>query len=180
MRALRVTLVDLPGFEQFNGEKRWLSAPDPYPEIYPGETFNGATLQCDPHFDNFGAPGLMHVFGTGVIPGATYEVQTVDSTCVDLNDPACYSAPLVVQTGAWGDLAKPFKSVEIPTQPDFKDIAAEVESFLGAPGAPIKARAQLQPNVPDPNLDVDFKDIAEAVAAFVTGVYPYEGPNSCL
>ena len=137
-------------------------------------------MQCDPHFDNFGSAELVHVFGAGVIPGATYEVQTVDTSCVDLNDPGCYSDPLTVQTGTWGDIAKPFWTVEEPSQPDFRDIAAAVESFTAAPGAPIKARAQLQPNVPDPNLAVDFKDIAEAVAAFVTNHYPYDGPSSCL
>ena len=68
---------------------------------------------------------------------------------------------------------------ELTTQPDFKDIAGVVQSFVAAPGAPIKARAQLQPNVPDPDVNVDFKDIAEAVAAFVTHTYPYDGPDSC-
>jgi len=179
-RAVRVTFVDLPGFAQFNGETRWLSAPGPYPEIFAGETFNGAILQCDPHFDNFGAAGLIHVFGAGVIPGATYEVQTVDTSCADLNDPGCYSPPLVVQTGKWGDIVDLFWYAGGPAQPDFQDIAATVESFVAAPGAPIKARAQLQPNTPNPNANVDFKDIAEAVSAFVTGVYPYDGPDSCL
>jgi len=180
LRAVRITFVDLPGFEQFNGDTRWLSAPVPHPEIYPGETFNGATLQCDPHFDNFGPADLMHVFGAGVIPGATYEVQTVDTSCTDLEDPACYTDPLTVLTAQWGDIVDPFWTPDGPAQPDFKDISGAVESFMALPGAPIKARAQLQPNVPDPNAAVDFKDIAAVVAAFATGVYPYDGPNSCL
>jgi len=180
LHAVRVTFVDLPGFEQFNGETRWLSAPSPYPEIFAGETFNGATLQCDPHFDHFGAAGLIHVFGAGVIPGAVYEVQTVDTSCTDLNDPTCFSAPLVVQTGKWGDIVEWIWYPGGPMQPDFQDIAAVVRSFMGTPGAPIKARVQLRPNVPDPNASIDFRDIAEAVSAFVTGVYPYDGPTGCF
>jgi len=178
-RAIRVTFVDLPGFEQFNGETRWLGAPGTLPDVVAGQTFTGAPLQCDPHFDDFASWSLMHVFGPGVIPGATYEVQTVDSSCDNLQDPACYSAPFEVHTGAWGDVAPPFKSPQYLTQPDFRDISALVDAFLAAPGAPIKAQAQLQPNVPDPDNSVDFHDISDGVSAFLGEAYPYVGPNTC-
>jgi len=179
-RAVRVTFVELPGFEQFNGEHRWLGAPGSYPEVDAGQSFSAAALQCAPHFDNFGAWQLMHVFGPGVVPGATYEVETADTTCPDLDDPSCYSDPLVVTTGVWGGTAKPFHSPENLVQPDFRDIAALVQAFAGEGDAPITAQAQLQPNVLDPAAAVDFRDVSVGVGAFLSGVYPFDGPDGCL
>ncbi len=177
-RAVRITYVNLDGFASFNGQTRWLSAPSVYPEVGTPGGFSAAELQCTPHFDNFGTPGMIHVFGAGIVPNSTYEIQSVNQTCPDLNDPACYSAPLVVQTSAWGDVVIPFLATD-PFQPNFKDITAQVASFLASPGAPIKARAQLQPSTPAPTNAIDFKDITAAVSAFLGDPYPFDGPTAC-
>ena len=65
------------------------------------------------------------------------------------------------------------------TQLDFTDIASVVDKFTASPTAPIKARAQLQPNVPDPTKPVDFSDIASVVDAFTGADYPFAGPTAC-
>jgi len=57
------------------------------------------------------------------------------------------------------------------------------EKFTALPTAPIKASAQLQPNVVFPNRAVDFRGIAADVGAFVgdayAGVPGMTGPCTC-
>ena len=76
------------------------------------------------------------------------------------------------------DYPMPLYHGDDPTalQPDFNDIAAMVQKFLAAPGAPIKAVAQLQPNCVFPDRPIDFKDIAAAVVAFL-GTPTYADSN---
>ena len=57
-----------------------------------------------------------------------------------------------------------------------------VQKFLAAEGAPIKAVAALQPNVPFPIRPIDFKDIAADVEAFLDDPFYAErnhGPCPC-
>ena len=70
--------------------------------------------------------------------------------------------------------------LELTRDPEvaLSDIAAVVQKFVGLLD-PIKARAQLTPNLLDPLDLVDFRDIAAAVAAFVDSIYPYSGPLAC-
>ena len=56
-------------------------------------------------------------------------------------------------------------------QPDFIDVAGVVSKFLQEPAAPIKALAQLQPNVALPDRPVDFRDISTDVSAFLSTPY---------
>ena len=83
-----------------------------------------------------------------------------------------------VTTGKWGDVVPPFAGGPAP-QPDFGDIASLIDKFQAMPGSPIKARAQLQPNVPDPSQPIDFRDIADGISAFTGGLYPYDVPAMC-
>ena len=69
-------------------------------------------------------------------------------------------------SGERGESQRPLASVPI-----------EVSS--SNPRAPIKVRAQLRPNVPDPSQPVDFRDIADDVDAFTGASYPYDGPLEC-
>ena len=78
-----------------------------------------------------------------------------------------YSAPLLVETGKWGDISPEYASAAGDAQPNFNDIAASVQKFLSAPGAPITAQAQLQPNVVHPDHRIDFNDMAATVAGFL-------------
>ena len=58
---------------------------------------------------------------------------------------------------------------------DFDDITAVVDKFRNLPGAPIKARADIAPDMPDQI--VDFTDIPAVVDAFRSLPYPYDGPD---
>ena len=63
--------------------------------------------------------------------------------------------------------------------PDFVDISSLVSKFQGEAGAPIKARAQLQPNLVNPANSVSFADIGHAVSSFQGVPYPFAGPSEC-
>ena len=86
---------------------------------------------------------------------------------------------LLITTAKWGDIVGPFSEEGGPKQPDFLDIGSLVAKFQAKHDAPIKARAQLQPNIPDPTQRVDFKDIAAGVDAFLGKPYPFAGPQPC-
>jgi len=177
-QAIQIEFIDLPEFPSWNTEKRWLGPPRQYPDEFnnqPGLTFTGVSLSCEPVFEDWGALGLLQVFGGEIVPESSYAVRIVQDCCSDLNDPSCYSVPLIINTGAWGDIWPAFRSDPgAPTQPDFTDIAAMVRKFQALPDAPIKPVAQLQPNTALPDRPIDFKDIAADVQAFV-GAIPYSG-----
>lgn len=80
-------------------------------------------------------------------------------------------------TDKWGDIVPPFATVGGSIQPDFRDIASIVDKFKDLEGAPAKAYADLETNVPD--LRVDFNDIAGCVDAFKGIPYPFDGPSGC-
>lgn len=83
----------------------------------------------------------------------------------------------VITTPKWCDVAFPMGGVG---QPNFGDISAVVGAFQGQATGLVKARAKVQPRVPNPSAAVDFSDISATVAAFQTGgVYPYAGPDMC-
>ena len=176
--ALRVTLADLPSpFDSFSGQTRWVGPPQSYPESDADPTpFMAGTLQCDPHFRDWSTVGLVHIFGADIVPSALYEIQAV---ACDTGVEANFSSALTVMTAKWGDIVDPFNPPSPTTQPDFADIAAVVNKFSSGPGAPIKARAQLHPNVPNPSASVDFVDISNCVDAFRGLSYPYAGPVGC-
>jgi len=184
--AIRVGLVSLDGYPQFNGEYRWVGPPQAYPEensAIPGLTFQGSYLLGEPYYQDWGSVGLLHVFSSDVVPGSEYEVAAIDIGG-NINDPNDYSTPLAIRTARWGDIVAPFAGSG-SVQPDFTDIAAEVQKFLANPGAPIKAQTQLTPNMPDPTGPINFKDIAADVSAFLgvpywisTGIPgPYSVPS---
>lgn len=178
LTALRVTLVDLPPpFDSFSGQIRWVGPPQSYPESDSNPTpFMAATLQCDPHYRDWSTVGLIHIYGSEIVPSAVYDVQAV---ACDISEEANFSGALTVMTGTWGDIVEPFSPPSPTTQPDLSDISALVAKFSSQPGAPIKARAQLHPNVPNPSANINFTDIAHCVGAFAGQTYPYSGPAAC-
>jgi len=92
---------------------------------------------------------------------------------------ADFGTPVEVPTGTWGDVAPRYEGDDPGApQPDFNDIAALVGKFLADPAAPIKAHAQLQPNVVLPDRAIDFRDIAAGVAAFISTSYADSVPES--
>ena len=85
---------------------------------------------------------------------------------------------LTVTTGRWGDVVAPFHTPEGATQPDFADIASIIQKY-GQVRAPLRASAELHPNLPNLDLPIDIRDIAAAVDAFTGQQYPYDGPTAC-
>jgi len=189
--AIRVKFVDLPGFMLPNPDYLWVSEPFDAPEensSSPGLTFRAAALSCVPHFRDWSTQGILSVFGAEIAPGSVYEVQRADISCPDLTDENCFSPAVTITTGKFGDVTELFDDPDCldppgpcnPPQPDFSDVAALVRKFTAAPDAPIKAVAQLQPNVVFPNRSVDFKDISADVSAFVGVPFPSLFPGPCV
>jgi len=177
MTALRVTLSDLPSpFDAFDGNVRWVGAPQVFQET-PGPTFfRGAPLVCAPVFRDWGSEGLIHVYGDAVVPEGEYTVQAIAQGC-DTEDECNYSAALSLTNQKWGDVVVPFASEGATGQPNFLDISAVADKFRDAPGAVIKARADLQPDTPNQN--VNFADISVDADAFRGTMYPFDGPSGC-
>lgn len=185
--AIRVDLVALrpPGrgsdFAAFEGTSRWVGAP--YTVVDQSTSGPVATkvapLQCEPHVQDWGAVGLVNVYGPAVMPLSTYVVSYYDVACGDINNPACYSPALELHTSAWGDIVPLFYIPgSIISEPDFSDISAVVSKFLGN-ATPTRAQADLDPNVPNLTNAVDFNDIAAAVNSYLGLPYPYDGPTAC-
>jgi hypothetical protein len=186
LTALRVTLEDMPApFESHESCQVWVGEPFDVTETSgdpgstPEPTFKGAELQSTAYCADWGEVGLVRVLDDEIVPNALYHVSAIDCNC-DTSDEANYSTPLPVTTSLWGDLVGDC-GVSPCTPPDgtvnFVDITAVVDKFKNTPGAPIKARVDLAPDVPD--RIIDFSDIPLAVDAFRGLPYPFDGPDDC-
>ncbi|MEK7710647.1 MAG: S8 family serine peptidase [Planctomycetota bacterium] len=189
--AIRVTLASLhhpnppytggaaADFSAFEGQIRWVGPPVEYMESQSSLTpFVAATLQCTPYYTDWSTVGLLHVIGAEIVPSSVYELQSVPEGC-SIAAEFDYSTTLTVVTGRWGDIESPFSPPAASQQPDIADISALVNKFKSALGAPIKSRALLAGDIPDPAPDVGFDHIAACVEAFKGLPYPYAGLPSC-
>lgn len=175
--AIRVTLSELDGFEQFNGQVRWLGPSQTYSDNSNNtNTFQASQLQCEPHFSNWNGNETF-AFGADVVPNSVYAIQVVDELCPDLNDPACYSAAQMITTARWGDVVAPFAATGL-SQPDIGDVLSLVRRWLGS-STPSKTHAQLQNNITDPSQEISVDDVLVVVNAWLGGGYPFAGPTSC-
>jgi len=73
----------------------------------------------------------------------------------------------------------PFNPPATSTQPNSVDIAQLVNKFKNVAGAPVKAIAQLQPNLPELNADINALDIVAVVDAVKEFAYAFGGPCAC-
>ncbi len=191
MTALRVRMVSLhhpdppytggaaADFTAFEGQFRWVGPPSEYVESLGSPTpFTAATLQCTPHYADWGTIGLLHVLGIEVIPSSVYEVQAITEGC-PIGSTYTYSEGMQVITGRWGDVDFPFNPPATTQQPDVGDISALINKFRSTPGAPIKARALLAGPIPNVAVDFDFGHVAVCVDAFRGEGYPYPPPVNC-
>ncbi len=178
--ALRVTLANLDLFGSFNGQVRWVGPPQDYPEGgNPVPTFSAAQLQCEPHFMDWGNIDLLHVFGSEIVPSSTYEVQAIHESCIEqITDEFAYSLPLVTTTAKWGDVVEPFNPPSVSAQPSISDILSIVDKWLGNLN-PIKASAQLIPELLNPSLPVGIADILADVDAWLGTPYPFDISAAC-
>ena len=188
--AIRVTLTDLPnGLEALEGTQLWVGEPVELTEnsglLDPAEapdwpTLWAATLQCDPHFMDWGAYDMIHVYDETIVPNGMYEVQAVNETC-DLVPESNYSAKLVVGTSAWGDVCDQWNGTawDPPNgQIDLVyDVTAILDKYKNVEGALIKARADIEPALPDQK--VNMTDVTFALDAFSGLSYPFATPDPC-
>jgi hypothetical protein len=163
---------------------RWVGPPLVYLESNdsPGVgNFKLAKLQCTPFYHDWTAEGPIYVGGAEIVPSSTYAVQNVSSSCMG-QEATCtgVSTELLMYTGRAGDVATPFQSLGPPlTQPNALDVTALVAKFRNLAGAVSKAVAQVQPNFPDPNSDINAIDIVTVVDNVRGFGYTYSGPCIC-
>jgi len=182
-QAIRVKITSLNGYPIPDPDYLWVGPPFDAPEEdsgQPGLTFKAAPLQCTPYFRDWSTLGVVSVYGAEIIPDSTYQVQPVDITCPSFTQESCFASPVEIDTGRYADNSEVFQGPGNPPQPDFADISALVSKFLADPGAPIKALAQLQPNVVFPMRPIDFNDISGAVSAFLGTSYASQYPGPCV
>jgi len=208
--VLRVRFVSLDGYSIPSRDFLFVGPPHQAPEedaSIPGQTFTAAPLQCGVYVHAWPSEGIVSVYGAEIMPGSTYQVQRAFVDCPNLeNDDACWSEPLTITTGKYGDVSPIFDAPGSPAQPDFNDIAAMVRKFQSTPSecgggandglpcagagdcpsgscditAPLKSTCQLQPNTVFPERAIDFKDIATDVGAFTGTAYSAVNFGPCL
>jgi hypothetical protein len=160
--ALRVKHVD-------SGMSWWVGEPD---------VEGIARLASAPEFRDWGLyPEVIQVGDCPIVPGASYEVQSL----LDIDDPqdeGAYSAVLAVPTvSLWGDVTG--SSVNVPSDGsvNFSDVSAVVDCFRASPNALPLERCDLSATTPDAT--VNFQDVSAAVDAFRGLPYPFADPTTC-
>jgi hypothetical protein len=150
-----------------------------------------AGLTCNPdnaHYRDWSTVdgGVVYITHPGIVPvpipggpPATYEIRMI-AFGSDAGDEASYSAGKTVQQVRWGDLAGPFDSTSnYYTAPEGTstsvsitiDITAALNKFGNRSGAPIKARADVEPCVAD--LKINIPDVSRLLDAFRGLAYPF-------
>jgi len=168
-RKIKVTIVSMPQFPARVGEMWWagpeVAVPNP-PSLTP---LRGAQLVCTKPAAAVWATGVVYLFGTAIVPNATYNVQICNADNTDCSD------PLLVGTSIWGNVVSPHNAA------NFADISADVDKFRNLATAPITPRTDLvgtgNPGQPStPNQVTNFADISAAVDAFRTFPYGFTVP----
>lgn len=184
---VRITCLSLDGFPAPPTNTFYVDPPYQAPDentMQPGLTMTAAPLSCSPHAHPWSLESVVNAYGAEIMPRSEYAIQRAYADCTDLlTSEQCWSHPVIIATGAFGDVIEPWYVPQGPPQPDFNDISAIVAKFLANPDTPTKAMAQLQPNVVFPSRPTDFNDIAASVAAFLGVPYPLaidaSGPCAC-
>lgn len=159
-------------YPEFLGQALWVGPPQEYPEddsSDPTRTFTGASLTCEPHYQDWSGIDTLHVFGPEIVPNSQYAVLVLNEGCPTTSADN-FSPPTQIDTSAFGDVVAPFFPLGLP-QPNFQDVSAFVARFLDNPGAPIKASAQLVPNVLAPVDRISFRDVNAVAQSFLGGSY---------
>jgi hypothetical protein len=189
--ALRVILTGLPvPFSFMNGTTMWVGPPQEFSESAGSRLrsesplapfFWAATLQCTPHYFDWGSLGTLHVYHEVVIPGGRYTIQSVDTLC-DAGIAASFSGPLVISQSRWGDLVGPFDAgTGVWAAPDNRnditiDVIAVLDKFGNRPTAPSKARVDVEPG--DTDGEINITDVVRTLDAFRGVSYPFSPPLS--
>lgn len=166
--GIQVTLVSLdPGSVMnpaaYNGTIRWVGPPTLGVNDTPNGTFNAAPLQCAFHSQDWTTAGRLHLYGSVIVPGSTYDVRL----CETETGPC--SAPLRIGTAKWGDVVPPLGTT------NFIDINAVVAKHKFTAGCPNKSRAKLREPVV-PSALVNALEIMDCVTAFQGMPYRVRNP----
>jgi len=162
---------------------RWVGRPGIFLESQDNSSlgnFKAARLQCTPLYRDWTTAEIFYVVGAEITPSSKYDVQQFAQTCAG-RESGCtaLSAPLRINTARSGDVEQPFNPPATSTQPDVTDIAQLVNKFKNVAGAPVKAIAQLQPNLPELNADINALDIVAVVDTVRQFAYSFSGPCRC-
>jgi hypothetical protein len=137
------TADQVADFSAFEGEYRWVGAPETYIESNANPTpVYAAFTGCNPHYQDWSSIDLLHVSGAEVVPSSAYEVQSI-ADGLDTGVESNYSAPLTIVTARWGDVVIPYHPPSTTTQPDAGDMSALVDKFRSTPRSGSKPRALL-------------------------------------
>ncbi len=188
--AIRGTIVTAPPpFDGLSGATFWLGPPVEVSEnagvTDPSQaagfpTFLLAPTQCDPFYTDWASLGPVAVTGDFVVPGATYQLQEINIFC-DPQLETAYSFPLEVHTSRWGDVTGGCETFPC-TPPDDSvdvtiDVTAIVNKFKNLSGSLPKARADLEPGVPDQLINI--QDVTVNLDAFRGFSYPFSASAPC-
>ncbi len=204
--AIRVRMIDLqnpdppnsplyppPDFSAFEsamctavGElescSRWVGPPATFLEAQDLPDLGGfrcARLQCTPYYRDWASEPRFHVTAPEIVPSSFYEVESLASTCVGIeNVCADVSAPVLLFTARSGDVTPQYAPPALTTQPDALDVGVLLLKFKKQYEIE-NAAAKLSPNVLRLDIDVDALDILACVNAFVGFAYAQSGPCAC-
>jgi hypothetical protein len=139
-----------------------------------------ARLQCAPYYTNWIQEGPFYIAGAEIVPSSLYDIDQLGASCMG-NEDTCLDiiASFSLATTRHGDVAAPFDPPSGGTQPDGVDVTSLVNHFRHVSGAPRKPAAQLQPNLPELNTNMNALDIVAGVDAFRGLAYAFSGPCPC-
>ncbi len=168
-----------------NGCARWVGKPGTFYETQTPQSgpYRAARLQCTPFYWDWiteTVTGPITVVGAEIVPSSEYSVQAYGMWCMGA-EASCtdVSAPVTMYTRRSGDVDVDYNPPTFNNQPNALDVAAVVNKFKNLVGAPVHARAQLQPNLPELNASISGLDIVAVVEAQKGGAYAFSGPCVC-
>ncbi len=169
-----------------NGCARWVGMPGTFLESQDNAAFGSyraARLQCTPYYHDWVAETASNpitVVGAEIVPSSQYCVQAFGVQCMGAEDDClALSAEVTMLTRRSGDVVPDFNPPSTTQQPDVTDITHLVNKFKNIQGTPTKAIAQIQPNLPELNADINVLDIVEVVNEYKGSAYPFGGPCPC-
>jgi hypothetical protein len=163
--------------------ERWVG---PVVDVYEHQNALGlgghrmARLQCAPYYTHWIQEGPFYIAGAEIVPSSLYDLDQLGASCMG-NEDTCLDiiASFSLATTRHGDVAAPFDPPSGGTQPDGVDVTSLVNHFRHVSGAPRKPAAQLQPNLPELNTNMNALDIVAGVDAFRGLAYAFSGPCPC-
>ncbi len=200
-QAVRVAFNNVPSpYDTWNGVQLYVQQPHVYCENagvsqpippatecpmaaggLPQNWFWGAGLGCDPHWTDWTAYDVVHVFNEGIIPGGEYDIQVIDSTCsLDVDDN--YSDALTMTQSAWADLIQDCTTT--PCKPPdgstgIVDVTAILDKWKNLPGNVKKVRADIEGSPGGdhrlPDQAINITDVTYCLGAFLGDTYPGPG-----